>query len=259
MKAQKNKNDRKISTRTWNLPGRFSWFSFGEKNTSQGWVGQFLFPMASWGFTLGVSSVEPSPRSPTGWSGWLGFQMIFVSVLQLVIFVLPDVFVWMFFNFREKIYKNVFMIHFQRHLLFQNMQLLVFFLEQKPSKESSISSWFCLENPPWLFFPALLLVQGMNHLLKNLGYAEEGGRRATLNCLYLVPRMRVRECQQSHWQCLVTSTWANWLKGWALGSYDPPWPPTHFMRDTGIQQPETKLWTVRFHVATLPSEVQRQL
>ena len=28
--------------------------------------------------------------------------------------------------------------------------------------------------------------RGMNHLLKNLGYAEEGGRRAALNCLYLV-------------------------------------------------------------------------
>ncbi|CAJ1353350.1 unnamed protein product [Effrenium voratum] len=30
------------------------------------------------------------------------------------------------------------------------------------------------------------LQQRMNHLLKNLGYAEEGGRRAVLNCLYLV-------------------------------------------------------------------------
>ncbi|CAE7637761.1 utp20 [Symbiodinium sp. KB8] len=26
----------------------------------------------------------------------------------------------------------------------------------------------------------------ITHLLKNLGYAEEGGRRAALNCLYLV-------------------------------------------------------------------------
>ena len=30
------------------------------------------------------------------------------------------------------------------------------------------------------------LQQRMNHLLKNLGYKEEGGRRAALNCLYLV-------------------------------------------------------------------------
>lgn len=46
-----------------------------------------------------------------------------------------------------------------------------------------------------ILFGAALLVQGMNHLLKNLGYAEEGGRRATLNCLYLVPRMVIGSAQ----------------------------------------------------------------
>lgn len=42
----------------------------------------------------------------------------------------------------------------------------------------------------------------MNHLLKNLGYAEEGGRRAALNCLYLVV-LHFPEAQLSSWSSLI--------------------------------------------------------
>lgn len=43
--------------------------------------------------------------------------------------------------------------------------------------------------------------RGMNHLLKNLGYAEEGGRRAALNCLYLVSWPgRLRKKTPTSWQ-----------------------------------------------------------